>query len=768
MLHCIQNRAVAVKRVSLHALLLAVLAQSSCGGGSGSTKNAAPTSSPQTSHSPMVTATPEPTSTPRPSSTPEPSSPPDSISSQPNIMLIISDDQGLDASAQYSVSSDVPKTPTLDALAAGGIVFENAWATPACATTRGTLITGLHGINSGIDTVPDYLETSTDTLQKHMRSTDASKNYQTAVIGKWHLGGEEADHPNRVGVDYYAGNISNLSDYTNWPLTINGVQTNETRYNTSKLSDLAIAWIAEQNQPWFLWLAYSAPHSPFHLPPATLHERNLSGTESDIDTNPRNYYLAAIEAMDNEIGRILDSLSSEQRAGTLVIYVGDNGTPKRTLDTNAYIRPHSKGTLYEGGLRVPLVVSGAGVMRSNTRESALVNTVDIYATIAELVGANDVNIDGQSFVPLLSDASASHREYNYAEYVSADVSGWAVRDANFKLIEYADGAQEFYQLSNDRDERSNLIDQAATYQPQIQALENYAAQIRGTPSDGGGSDPTDITNAQLSETSQNCADYAKSYRSSVTDINRNMLFNGRLSISVSNGKCQFQTNAIPNHDFNDGSTAFPNAVSEQNDVFEITASPSIATSSTALSLNLDNALLLNGVKVDLLAAACYGVGDGKTGCNDVATPWRYDPMHTANGFRVDSHNAHTQPDGTYHYHGSPNALFAENNTDISPVIGFAADGFPIYGSFFNDGNSIRKAISSYRLKSGSRPSGAGEPGGNYDGRFRDDYEYVSGLGDLDECNGMSVNGIYAYYITDTFPYIIACFRGTPDDSFLKR
>ncbi|MDA7687112.1 YHYH protein, partial [Pseudomonadales bacterium] len=225
-------------------------------------------------------------------------------------------------------------------------------------------------------------------------------------------------------------------------------------------------------------------------------------------------------------------------------------------------------------------------------------------------------------------------------------------------------------------------------------------------------------------------------------------------------------NAIPNHDFND-SDRFPNPVSEQTDVYEVPTTPEIAPTTTDLSLTYDNAILLNGVKTDVLAAACFGVGDGRVGCNNINQPWRYDPMYAANGFRVDSHNAHTQPDGTYHYHGSPNALFYADTNIVSPLVGFAADGFPIYGSWFDDNGLNRKATSSYQLKAGARPSGAGEPGGNYDGTYRDDYEYVQGSGDLDECNGMTVDGVYGYYIIDAFPYVLGCFKGVPDLSFRK-
>ncbi|MGD1919345.1 MAG: YHYH protein, partial [Pleurocapsa sp.] len=135
---------------------------------------------------------------------------------------------------------------------------------------------------------------------------------------------------------------------------------------------------------------------------------------------------------------------------------------------------------------------------------------------------------------------------------------------------------------------------------------------------------------------------------------------------------------------------------------------------------------------------------------------------------TDSPHAHTQENGGYHYHGNPKALFDDSdNSKASPVIGFAADGFPIFGSYFDDNGNIRQVRSSYQLKSGSRPSGAENPGGTYDGEFDDDYEYVEGFGDLDECNGMTVNGVYGYYVTDSYPYIMGCFSGTPDHSFRK-
>ncbi|MES2603840.1 MAG: YHYH protein [Pseudomonadota bacterium] len=291
-----------------------------------------------------------------------------------------------------------------------------------------------------------------------------------------------------------------------------------------------------------------------------------------------------------------------------------------------------------------------------------------------------------------------------------------------------------------------------------------------TGSTGGSGSSTavvDITDLILSRKTSNCADYAGSYKGTGKDFSRNLTFTGNLAVTVSNGLCTFTSNNLPNHTFGQGG-AFATAVSAQNYTFKVTTTPLPAALATNVTLTWNSAVLLNGVKVDMFAAACYGVGDGKIGCDNESQAWRYDPMSPKNSFGTDNHNAHTQPDGAYHYHGNPKALFDFSTAVESPVVGFAADGYPLFGTYFKDGTgTVRKAKSSYNVKSGARPSGTGNPGGSYDGTYRDDYEYVSGLGDLDACNGMTVNGVYGYYITDEFPYMTNCFKGTPDASFRK-
>ena len=287
-------------------------------------------------------------------------------------------------------------------------------------------------------------------------------------------------------------------------------------------------------------------------------------------------------------------------------------------------------------------------------------------------------------------------------------------------------------------------------------------------------DDIDITNTPFTRLDPSCAAFTGNYVSYVQDQGRNQAFTGTLSITQEEDQCIFVSNSIPHHDFNQQG-AFATPVQEVQERFTLPLNPTQADEPTPLTLEYDNAIFLNGVKLDQIAAACYGIGNDplgreKIGCMMSATPWRYDPMSSNNNFGTDDYYAHTQPDGAYHYHGGPIALYDPSGNQASGVVGFAADGFPIYGPYIDENGTIRKVISGYRLKSGNRTNLSGEgafPGGMWDGTFIDDYEFVNS-GDLDECNGRMVNGQYQYHITDDYPWVIGCFKGTPDSSFNKR
>lgn len=291
-----------------------------------------------------------------------------------------------------------------------------------------------------------------------------------------------------------------------------------------------------------------------------------------------------------------------------------------------------------------------------------------------------------------------------------------------------------------------------------------------------GVDATDISDAVFTKASADCGDYADRLAASVLDIKRGLGFDASVTIASSVNACTLVSNNIPNHDFNDATAAFATNVAEVGHIFDIPRNPTPAPTPTALDHRTYDGIMLNGVPIDILSAGCYDPdnpmadpdGNVAIGC-DIDDDWLLDPLGVDHKFGVDAHNAHTQPDGSYHYHGHPRAMFDDNpGPDGSPVIGFAADGFPVFGSYFYDTDTgqVRKAISGYTLRSGQRPSDQDDPGGTYDGTYVDDWEWT-GAGDLDECNGMTVNGQYGYYVTDAYPWLMACLTGIPDASFGK-
>ena len=227
------------------------------------------------------------------------------------------------------------------------------------------------------------------------------------------------------------------------------------------------------------------------------------------------------------------------------------------------------------------------------------------------------------------------------------------------------------------------------------------------------------------------------------------------------------TNGMPNH--NTGrfpNRGNPNRMSPQSRVYRIPAKPAVAESPTPLRGMFGVAV--NGVPFDPGAAEFFAGASG----------WQYEPLSGAIDLGIDASNAHVQPGGNYHYHGLPTGLMEELQFDPqkhSPLIGWAADGFPIYAvtGYRNpkDATSgVKQLNSSYRLKEGLRPGGK-EPEGPYDGTFVADYEYVAGSGDLDECNGRETvtpefpEGTYAYFLTENWPVVPRKFRGTPSADF---
>lgn len=243
----------------------------------------------------------------------------------------------------------------------------------------------------------------------------------------------------------------------------------------------------------------------------------------------------------------------------------------------------------------------------------------------------------------------------------------------------------------------------------------------------------------------------------------------RVSISISGGDRVINANGWPDH--TPGTfprRGNPNTISTQVYNFRVPLNPKVAPTPTRMRHGIIG-VALNGVPFDPATAEFWD--------NNPDSGWNYEAKSGFINLGLDEHNAHVQPSGAYHYHGLPAGLVQNlgGDGDRMLLIGYAADGFPIYTAYGhadpqNPKTDLRKMHSSYRLKTGLRPSG---PSGKYDGKFTEDYEYVKNSGDLDECNGRfgitpeNPESIYHYYITDEFPYLPRQLRGTPDPSFAK-
>lgn len=378
----------------------------------------------------------------------------------PNILFIIADDLGKDAINGFSEGTIKPNTPNIDAIRNAGLSFTNFWSYPTCSPTRASILTGKYGYRTGVKWAGDEISLSETSLQKYINE-ETNNKYTTAIVGKWHLSGNSSTfNPEILGIDYYAGLIrGEPQSYNNWLLTEDGTSNIETEYATTKFTDLATDWINQQEKPWFLWLAYNAPHTPFHVPPSEMHSQGfLPEFSSGMDETP--YYMASIEAMDFQIGKLLESMTTEKRENTVIIFIGDNGTPNEVAQS-PYTFFTAKGSLSQGGINVPMFISGNGVSRTGIDEN-LITSTDLFSTIAQITGVSSSEIhDSKSFKSLLSQ-SETIRNYQYSEKDDGNNNLWTISNGSYKLFKNANGNDEFHDLNNDPYEQNNLLNGTLT------------------------------------------------------------------------------------------------------------------------------------------------------------------------------------------------------------------------------------------------------------------------------------------------------------------
>lgn len=411
------------------------------------------------------------------------------------VLLIIADDLGADSLAMLNSDpgSRQPPTPTLDSLRSRGVLFRNCHSHPTCSPARASMLTGRypfrHGIGYAIAGETDPVLRATEQTIPRVLSAAGSAGPRHAAFGKWHLGGS-ATAPNDVGGwGHFSGSIAGaLPSYDHWPKVVDGsTEPNHSVYATTDVVDDAAAWIRERGTaPWLAWVAFNAGHVPLHKPPGELHSYDglPSGPAGPI-TNPRPYFEAMIEAMDTEIGRLLRAVDLNE---TTVVFVGDNGTAGGTIQA-PYVADRAKGTLYEGGLRVPLLVAGAGVTHPGRESAELVHLTDLFATLLELAGADlasapltGVRVDARSLLPILRDepfrpSLPAILSENFDDGLPAEVAGRAVIEDRFKLIQFATGAFELYDLLADPLEATNLLATAPVASETAAALNRLKGRL---------------------------------------------------------------------------------------------------------------------------------------------------------------------------------------------------------------------------------------------------------------------------------------------------
>ncbi len=367
----------------------------------------------------------------------------------PNVLVVVMDDVGVDQVSAYGFE-DAPPTPTLDGLARRGLRFDQAWAMPTCSPTRAALMTGrlpeVNRVGAVIHAVtPVELPLSEITIAEVLKGSE--RDWSTAAIGKWHLSTmispSGVRHAKKQGFDLFAGSMNNIGAvpsmapatdraYDLWErVGFDGDVAISTTFATTAVVDDALEALERMEEPWFLYVAFQAAHRPLMPPPGT-----------NVDPTDENALFAAnVTYMDQQIGRLLHAVDLDD---TFVVVVGDNGTPSYAKDASG--QEGEKGSLNEGGVRVPFIAAGATVKARGSTD-ALASVTDLLPTIADLADARlpRAKLDGVSLVPVLRDADERVRDTVRAEIRHPPAGPpWrremlAIRDERYKVRIEEDG-----------------------------------------------------------------------------------------------------------------------------------------------------------------------------------------------------------------------------------------------------------------------------------------------------------------------------------------
>ena len=389
----------------------------------------------------------------------------------PNFVIILADDLGY-GDVGFHGSTEA-RTPNLDRFAAGGIQFTNGYvASSYCSPSRAAILTGRHPAKTGWEINPAY-----NPLDHHLGLSHdeilfpeylQQAGYKTGIVGKWHLGAALPFNPLGRGFDYFWGILmgshhyfeSNPLDtnYSKHPISNNGGAEGFDGYLTDAFTDKAIEFVEENSQnPFFLYMSYTAPHGPYQAP------AELIDSYSHIPDRKKRTYLAMVESLDRNIGRLIQTLEDQGvRDNTVVFFLNDNGG-REIIGSNGPLRG-KKNTLYEGGIRVPFLASWPRQWPQGIIYEPMISSMDLAPTILGLADINEIDpdhpLDGVNLDPyLLGEGNTDPHETLFwrSGYYGKDRG--AIRSGDWKLIAEGKGTPELYNLAANTSETRDLSEE---------------------------------------------------------------------------------------------------------------------------------------------------------------------------------------------------------------------------------------------------------------------------------------------------------------------
>lgn len=366
-------------------------------------------------------------------------------SASPNVIIILTDDQGW--GDLHAHGNDSLHTPTLDFLARNSQNFDQFYVSPVCAPTRASMLTGRYPARAGVTGVTNRQEVMSAeevTIAEILQQNE----YATGMFGKWHNGEQFPNNPKGQGFDQFFGfTAGHWNNYINTTLNYNGQMVKTKGYITDILTDSAIAFIKKnQANPFFCYIAYNTPHSPFQLPDQYFEKYKAMGFD---DKNASVYGM--VENIDDNVSRVLNQINTlELEQNTVVIFFTDNGPNGHRFNGGM---KGIKGHVDEGGIRVPFYLSFPGRFTSAKSIKTPVAHIDILPTVLDLCQIEvPSNLDGKSLVPLMENQNVSWPERSL--YTNWGGKG-SLRQGKFRLV-IQKGDTMLYDLFHDPGQHRNI------------------------------------------------------------------------------------------------------------------------------------------------------------------------------------------------------------------------------------------------------------------------------------------------------------------------